>query len=225
MLERLLLAGAGAALLAASPLANAQYSNRNEISTFTTEEPVEVAGVVLPAGTYVIRVVDQTSGETYNRNVIQVTSEDLKQVFVTAAASPRPAKTDPEGTIPLFEYYVAASGQPKALRTWYPAGTRTGRDIVYPRKRAMELASLSRETIPSVPDETKVTELRTVPLTPVEPERIAAPQVAERKPEAVVAEATPEMPRTASREPLYAGLGLLSLGGALVLRQLARRAA
>lgn len=225
MFKRLLIAGAVGALLLATPQGNAQWGNRNEISTFTTEEPVEVAGVILPAGTYVIRVVDQTSGETYNRNVVQITSEDLKQVFVTAAASARPAKTDPDSTIPLFEYYTAAAGQPKALRTWYPAGTKTGRDIVYPRKRAMELASISHETIPSVPDETKVTELKTVPVTPIVPEKVAQPKPAEPKPVAVVAEATPEMPRTASREPLYAGLGLLSLGGALVLRQLGHRVA
>lgn len=225
MLKRLLISGAVGTLLLATPPLDAQFENRNEISTFTTTEPIEIAGVVLPAGTYVIRVVDQASGETYNRNVIQVTSEDLKQVLVTAAANPRPAKTDPESTVPLFEYYVAANGQPKALRTWYPAGTKTGRDIVYPRKRAMELASLSHETVPSVPDETKVTELRTVPLTPVEPEKAPPPKPAERKPEAVVAEAAPEMPQTASREPLYAGLGLLSLGGAFALRQVARRLA
>jgi hypothetical protein len=120
---------------------------------------------------------------------------------------------------------VATTGQPKALRTWYPAGTKTGRDIVYPRKRAMELAGISHETIPSVPDETQVTDLKTVPLTPIVPERVAEPRPAEPKPAAMIAEATPELPRTASHEPLYAGLGLLSLGGALALRLFARRMA
>ena len=225
MFNRLLVAGAVGALLLATPQANAQEGNRNEISTFTTTEPVEVAGVVLQPGTYVIRVVDQASGETYNRNVIQITSEDLKQVFVTAAANPRPAKTDPESRIPLLEYYAAASGQPKALRTWYPAGTKTARDIVYPRKRAMELASISHETVPSIPDDTKETELTKVALTPIMPETVAVPKPADPRPVAVIAEATPEMPRTASRMPLTAGLGLLSLGGALALRQLGRRAA
>lgn len=225
MFNRLLIAGAVGALLVAAPPMNAQSTNRNEISTFTTTESIEVAGVIVPPGTYVIRVVDQASGETYNRNVIQITSEDLKQVFVTAAANPRPAKTDPESQLPLFEYYTAANGQPRALRTWYPAGTKTGRDIIYPRKRALELASISRETIPSVPDETKETELKTVALTPITPERIVEPSPAEPKPAAVVAEAAPRMPRTASHVPLYAGLGLLSLGGALALGQFARRMA
>lgn len=225
MYNRLLVAGAVGALLLVTPQANAQAGNRNEISTYTTTEPTEVAGVVLQPGTYVIRVVDQYSGETYNRNVVQITSEDLKQVFVTAAANPRPAKTDPDSAIPLFEYYTAANGQPKALRTWYPAGTKTARDIVYPRKRAMELASISHETVPSIPDDTKETELTKVALTPIVPETVAVPKPAEPRPVAVVAQATPELPRTASRMPLTAGLGLLSLGGALTLRQLGRRAA
>lgn len=225
MFNRFFIAGVVGALLVAAPQVNAQSGNRNEISTFTTTESIEVAGVIVPPGTYVIRVVDQASGETYNRNVIQITSEDLKQVFVTAAANPRPAKTDPDSEIPLFEYYTAANGQPKVLRTWYPAGTKTGRDILYPRKRAIELASLSRETIPSVPDETKETELKSVAVTPIVPERVAEPKPAEPKPAAVIAEAAPRMPRTASHQPLYAGLGLLSLGGAFALRQFARRMA
>jgi hypothetical protein len=204
---------------------NAQGGNRNEISTFETTEPVEVAGVILQPGTYVIRVIDQSSGETYNRNVIQITNEDKSKVFVTAAANPRLAKTDPESRIPLFEYYTAAPGEPKALRTWFPAGTKTARDIVYPRKRALYLASITHETVPSIPDETKEAELRIVPLTPIVPEKLAPPKPAEAKPVAVVAEAAPQLSRTASHEPLYAGLGLLSLAGALALRQIASRVA
>lgn len=229
MFKRLFIAGAVGTLLLAAPGASAQ-SNPNEISTLTTAEPIEVAGVVLQPGTYVFRVVDQADGETYNRNVVQITSEDLKTIYATLAANPRPAKTDPSSTVPLFEYYAASGDRPKALKTWYPAGTRTARDIVYPRKRAMEIATVSHETVPSVPDETKETELRTAVLTPIEPEKLPPPAPprpvpAEPKPAAVVAEAVPEMPQTASREPMLAGLGLLSLGGALLLRQLARRVA
>jgi hypothetical protein len=220
-----LVAGAVGALLLVTPQANAQGGNRNEISTFETTERVEVAGVILEPGTYVIRVVDQSSGETYNRNVIQITNEDKSKVFVAAAANPRPAKTDPDSSIPLFEYYTAASGEPKALKTWYPAGTKTARDIVYPRKRALYLASITHETIPSIPDETKEAELKTVALTPIVPEKLAPPTRPEPKPVAVVAEAAPELPRTASHEPLFAALGLLSLAGALALRQLASRVA
>lgn len=225
MFDKVLVAGAVGALLLVTPQANAQGGNRNEISTFETTEAVEVAGVILQPGTYVIRVIDQLSGETYNRNVIQITNEDKSKVFVTAAANPRLAKTDPESRTPHFEYYTAASGEPKALKTWYPAGTRTARDIVYPRKRALYLASITHETVPSIPDETKEAELKVVPLTPIVPEKLAPPAPVEQKPVAVVAEAVPPMPRTASHEPLFAALGLLSLCGALALRQLASRVA
>ncbi|MBK8595072.1 MAG: hypothetical protein IPP07_04015 [Holophagales bacterium] len=225
MFDKVLVAGAVGALLLVTPQANAQGGNRNEISTFETTERVEVAGVILEPGTYVIRVIDQSSGETYNRNVIQITNEDKSKVFVTAAANPRLANTDPDSRIPLFEYYTAASGEPKALRTWFPAGTKTARDIVYPRKRALYLASITHETVPSVPDETKEAELKTVPLTPIVPERLAPPPAVETKPVAVVAQAVPAMPRTASHEPLFAALGLLSLAGALALRQLGSRVA
>jgi hypothetical protein len=222
VLNKLLVAGVVGALLTAAPQARAQ-GNLNEVSTFTTTEAIEIAGVILQPGTYVIRVADQASGETYNRNVIQVTSEDSKKVYLMAAAVPRAVKPETESDVPLLEYYNAANGQPKALRTWFPARTKTARDIVYPRKRAMELASITHETVPSVPDETKETELTTVELTPIAPPMPPEPKPAEPQPAAMVAEAAPQMPETASREPLFAGLGLLSLGGALALRQLARR--
>ena len=132
-----------------------------------------------------------------------------------------------------YTYYTTAAGQPKALRTWFPRDTVNGQDIIYPKRRAMELAAAAREPVIAIPDEVKETEYKTVPLVVVTPERTEKPYeqpvvVVQKAPEPaplVVAEVRPEkqLPKTASHVPLYAALGLLSLGAAFGLRTLASR--
>ena len=89
----------------------------------------------------------------------------------------------------------------------------------------MELAAAAREPVIAVPDEVKEAEYTVVPLEVVTPEQQVKPYVV--PPPVVVAEARPveKLPKTASRVPLFAALGLLSLGGAFGLRALASRTA
>ena len=113
-----------------------------------------------------------------------------------------------------------------------------GHDIVYPKRRAVELASAVKEPVVSYADETKEADYKTVPLAPInaEPmpltETVKAPEKLPEPPAATVAEnrvpdngPAAELPRTASRTPLFAAIGILSLAGALSLRVIAKRAA
>jgi len=222
MMRKVFLAAAVGFVLtiATSPTVNAQ--TLNEKSTLTVTEPIDVAGVVLQPGTYKIRVVEDVA----NRNIVQVTSSDEMKVYVTALATPRPVKTNEANPEVQFTYFPPVGDSPKSLRTWIAKDTSVGQDILYPHKRAEELSIASNETLTSYPDETTTEELRTVPLTPVTPDQGV---VAEQKTEqpTMVAEAKPpaKLPRTASRQPLLALLGVLSLGGALALRLIARHLA
>jgi hypothetical protein len=200
-----------------------------EYSSFTVTEPLEVGAYTLPPGTYLVKVVLLQS----NRNMIQVSNVEQTKVFATVLARPHPIL--PEEVIPSsrFVYYATASGQPKALKTWFAGDTYSGQDIIYPKQRAMELAAASKEPVIAIPDEVKEAEFKTVPLTIVTPERQVKPYeepviVARKAPEPApiaVAEARPsELPKTASHVPLFAALGVLSLGGALGLRALTNRA-
>ena len=76
----------------------------------------------------------------------------------------------------------------------------------------------------AIPDEVKEAEYKSVPLTVVTPELQVKPYEAPAP--TVVAEARPlrRLPGTASHVPLFAALGLLSLGGAFGLRVLTNRA-
>ena len=81
---------------------------------------------------------------------------------------------------------------------------------------------------PVSPKSTKVkeAEYKSVPIAVVTPDLQVKPY-AEPAPPVVVAEARPlkQLPATASHVPLFAALGLLSLGGAFGLRILTNRAA
>src|ERR1700685_2968479 len=58
-----------------APAAKADEWDKQTVLTFN--EPVEIPGKVLPAGTYVLRLLDSQS----DRNVVQVFTEDQKQLL------------------------------------------------------------------------------------------------------------------------------------------------
>lgn len=211
-----------------TPTAYAQSDREN--STFTVTEPTDVGGFLLQPGTYVIKVVMLTS----NRNMIQVTNEDQTKVFASVLATPHALRAGEAAPSSRYVYYATAPGQPKALRTWFARDTVNGQDIVYPKQRAMELAAVAKEPVIWIPDTVKEPEYKTATLTVVAPDQTVKPyeepvvviqKVAEPAPAAVVAEARPaqELPKTASPVPLFAALGVLSLGGALAFRALGNR--
>jgi len=214
--------------VASAPVANAQSDREN--STFTVTEPVDVGGFTLQPGTYLIKVVMLAS----NRNMIQVTNEQQTKVFASVLATPHPIRADEVVPSSRYTYYTTTPGQPKALRTWFARDTANGQDIIYPKRRALELAAVAKEPVIAIPDEVKEAEYKSVPLTVVTPDQNVKPYeeavVVVQKapaPAAVVAQARPlkELPATASHVPLFAALGLLFLGGALGLRILTNRAA
>jgi hypothetical protein len=203
----------------ASTPAYAQSEMEN--STFTVTEPIDVGAFTLPPGTYLIKVVTLES----NRNVIQVSNVEQTKVFANVLATPHPIRADEVIPSSRYIYYETAAGQPKALRTWFARDTPNGQDIIYPKRRAMELAAAAKVPVIAIPDEVKEAEYKSVPFTVVTPEQQVKPYEAPAPAPVVVAEARPqELPRTASHVPLYAALGLLSLGGAFGLRALTNRA-
>ncbi len=228
-LMKCLALGAFATLLGivSTPAAYAQSDREN--STFTVTEPVDVGGVTLQPGTYLIKVVMLAS----NRNMIQVTNEEQTKVFASVLATPHTLRPNEVVPTSRYIYYTAAAGQPRALRTWFARDTTNGQDIIYPKRRAMELAALAKEPVIAIPDEVKEADYKTATFTVVTPDQNVKPYeepvVVVQKapvPVAVVAEARPvkQLPATASHVPLFAALGLLSLGGAFGLRALANRA-
>jgi len=190
--------------------ASADEWNKKTIVTFNA--PVEVPGTnpqVLPAGTYVFKLVDSSS----NRHIVRITDESGLKVYTTILAIPNYRLTATDKTVMTFK--ERAEGRPEAIRAWFYPNQNSGDEFVYPKTKALELAKISNEPVLFTPVEvTTVEELKTVPVAAVKPtgEAVDVAEVVQAPPEEVAS-----LPKTASYLPLLALCGLLSLGAAAVM--------
>jgi hypothetical protein len=200
----------------------------------TFSAPFEVPGVgaqVLPAGTYVFRIMDSAS----DRHIVQIFNEAGDHVYSTILAIPNYRLKPTDKTVMTFK--ERGEGKPEAIRAWFYPGHQWGEEFVYPKSRALELAKEVETPVLAMPLETEptVATLKTVEVEAVKPtgetvpvtEVVEAPPVKEAEPVAV-AEAKPEaaeLPATASQLPLLGLIGIVSLGAALGLSLIPKRTA
>jgi LPXTG-motif cell wall-anchored protein len=199
----------------------------NKKTTLTFSEPFEIpGGQILPAGTYVFKLLDSP----FDRDIVQIFNEDQTHVYATVLAIPNYRLEAPENTIMRFE--ERASGSPQAIKAWFHPGNTRGHEFVYPKARAIELAKLTNEPIPSMPTELTpdittspadqpAMALEKAPLKAEEPsgEELPISRVFESIPHQVAS-----LPKTASSMPLVGLIGLLSLAAAFALLIVTRRA-
>ena len=128
-----------------SPAAKADEWDKLTVLTFN--EPVEIPGKVLPAGTCVFKLADSQS----DRNVVQVFTQDQKQILATILAIPNSRPEPASKTIVTFE--ERPSGSPEALHSWFYPGETTGVEFVY-KKSERQYAARSEEPLmtPPAPD-------------------------------------------------------------------------
>jgi hypothetical protein len=219
-----------------SPSAKAGEANRKTVMTFSA--PVEIPGVhlkgwgVLPAGTYVFKIMDSQS----DRHIVQIFNQDETIVYATILAVPNYRLKPTDKTVVTFRERPA--GEPEALRAWFYPGENYGEEFVYPKAKAVELAKTVNAvvlfTAAEIPveveqpiktaDEPVVAQLKEAPVMAIKPtgEEVELAAVVTPLPaDELVAQAT--LPATASTMPLIALLGLLALGGAVVLRVAQKR--
>jgi hypothetical protein len=220
----------GAAL---TPAARADAYDEKTVVTFSG--PVEIPGVhlkgwgVLPAGTYVFKLVDSRS----DRHIVQIFSADEKTVYATILAIPNYRLKVTGKTVITFRERPA--GEPEALRAWFYPGKAWGEEFVYHKSVAIELARSENTTVLSTPaeipvevetiqavDEPVIAQLREAPVQAIQPtgQEVELAQVVTPPPAEQAA-----LPATASSMPLIGLLGLMFLGAAFVLGAFAKRAA
>lgn len=94
MMPKKLALALSAALVLSVPLLGDAWNKRTVVSF---SEPVEIPGVILPAGQYVFKLADFAS----NRNVVQVFNADEDQIQATILAIPIPPRTERRPSYPL----------------------------------------------------------------------------------------------------------------------------
>jgi hypothetical protein len=218
----------------AAPFASADAWNRKTVITFS--EPVEIPGVhltgwgVLPAGTYVFKILDSTS----DRHIVQIFSKDELTVYATILAIPNYRLKVTDKTVMTFRERPA--GQPEALRAWFYPGMNWGEEFVYSKSRATSLATTAKTTVlstsaeipvevaePIRADSPVIVELRRAPIAAIQSsgEEVQLAEAVTPPPPAEMRVAA--LPATASSLPLIGLLGLMSLFGAIVTGVYAKR--
>ena len=135
----------GAVVLAAgslgllAPQIQGDEFDKKTILTFSA--PVEVPGRVLPAGTYVFKLLDSQS----DRHIVQIYNKDENQLIATVLAVPD-ERLEPRGKT-VISFDERPSGSPEALRAWFYPGNTIGQEFVYPHSRAKEIAKRSGQHV------------------------------------------------------------------------------
>ncbi|MGA6984103.1 MAG: hypothetical protein WBZ11_21295 [Candidatus Sulfotelmatobacter sp.] len=213
-MTRLVVAMASVGLLgfALSPSARADEWNKKTV--MTVNEPFQVPNQVLPAGTYVIKLLDSQS----DRHIVQIFNKDGSHLFTTILAIPN-YRIQPTGKT-VFTFWETPPGQPKALRAWFYPGDNFGQEFAYPKSAAVQIAAVAHQPVPTT-EATQAAELPKAEVTQTQPEPQQEaqntppppPQEAAPAPEPAPAPApAQELPKTASPYPLIGLVGLFSLG-------------
>jgi hypothetical protein len=238
----------GVALMGAvlAPCVRAADWDRKTVMTFSG--PVEIPGVhltgwaVLPAGTYVFKILDSQS----DRHIVQIFSQDETTIYATILAIPNYRLKATDKTVMTFNERPA--GEPEALRAWFYPGRNWGEEFVYPKAKAIALAKATNTPVLFTPaelpmevaepiksaDAAVVVELKRAPIMAIKPsgEEVELAEVVTPPPaetEVATAQAptevaaVPALPATASPLPLVALLGLMAFGAAFAVRGAAKR--
>jgi hypothetical protein len=232
------------ALMGAAFTTVAKADDWNNKTVMTFSGPVEIPGVhltgygVLPAGTYVFKLLDSKS----DRHIVQIFSQDEKTVYATILAIPNYRLNPTDKTVITFSERPV--GEPEALRAWFYPGKNFGEEFVYPKARAMELAKTTNVPVLFTPveipvevaepiktaDAPVVVEMKQAPVMAVKPtgEQVEVAVVTAPPPAELPVKTTPipveTLPSTASTLPLIGVMGLIALGGAFSLLAFEKRA-
>ena len=232
-LFRILTALFGLALFlsAYTPMVRADEWDKTTKVTFS--EPVQVPGKVLPAGTYIFKLLDSAS----NRHIVQIFNEDHTALITTVLAIPN-ERLQPAGKT-ILTYDERPADQPMALAAWFYPGDSFGQEFVYPKSESAQLSRLNKRTVPSTESEEAYPKLKeratesssqngnqapqaepTATHNP--PAAATAPPQPAPAPSTQVATQRETLPHTGSLVPVIGLLGLMLLGFAALLRMALR---
>ena len=104
------------------PKVRADESDKKTI--VTVNEPIQVPGKVLPAGTYVFKLLDSN-----DRTLVAIYDADGMHFITTVQGIPDVRTETPDKAILQLE--ERPSGQPQALKAWFYLGDNFGVEFVY----------------------------------------------------------------------------------------------
>jgi hypothetical protein len=136
---------AGMVLAFAAFLPSARADEWNQMTEFTFNQPVEIPGRVLPAGTYWFVLADSQA----DRNIVQVFSHDWSKQYANllTASTDRP---EPTGRTEV-KFAERRHDQPQALLKWYYPGRVIGHEFLYSKRHEREFATDAKRDVEARP--------------------------------------------------------------------------
>jgi len=110
-------------------------------TVITLDQPTEVPGIVLPPGTYVIKLLNSSS----DRHIAEILNEKMDHLYAltfTAAAE----KVERTGKT-VVTFYEGSDGKPQAMRKWFWPGDTIGQEFLYPKNQAAEISARVHEKV------------------------------------------------------------------------------
>jgi hypothetical protein len=119
----------------------AHADESDQATTITFSQPIQIPGHVLPAGSYLFKLIDTDA----DRNLVQIFNADRTVLYATLQTVPA------EGREPTGHTVVAlaeqGAGQPDVLLKWFYPGHETGNEFLYPKQKEKELAQDKQQTV------------------------------------------------------------------------------
>jgi hypothetical protein len=138
MLNRLAVLMCAALLWTATP---AKADEWNKKTTVTFSRAVELPGIVLPAGTYVFKLMNSYT----NRNIVMVYNEAEDHLYTMILAINN-YRLNPTAD-PVLRFAERGRNRPEALRAWFYAGDGWGQEFVYPKAQAARIAETEQAPV------------------------------------------------------------------------------
>ena len=112
----------------------------NKKTNITINQPIKVQDTVLPAGSYVIKLLDSSS----DRYIVQIFNAEENHLITTVFAVPVLKSHAPDSS--EFKFYESELGQPAPLHTWFYPGESTGYEFRAGREGVAPAPSIADAT-------------------------------------------------------------------------------
>jgi hypothetical protein len=134
----LLIAFAIASVLFLEVAARADEADQSIKITFN--QPIEIPGHVLPAGTYLFKLADPN-----DLDIVRIFNSQGTRLYATLqTVSAERAKPTGDTVVVLADQ---PEGRPETLLKWFYPGNTSGHELVYPKQEEQQLAQAQRQTI------------------------------------------------------------------------------
>src|ERR1700674_6514 len=155
-----------------SPGVRADDYDKKTIITFN--QPIEIPGQVLPAGTYMFKLLNSQS----NRDIVEIFNADGSHIIATVLAIDNYRLVSTDQTV--IKFSERPNDRPEALKAWFYPGKKWGQEFVYPKQRAIQLAVAEKEPVPAIAVDTlpPPEELKTTTIVAITPEQKEVPVAA-----------------------------------------------